>query len=244
MYKLTMVFSLAAVRLLGQVCVLSPDMQGGSQYNQPQPLVANYLGQNVPVAWPRSAEVYYVEFEGTYNGYYTYFPSDYGTSAATAYSNWEGASSQDNSLLTFSYYGVTDQGLNSVSSQANPDFQPWHQWTVVNQSDHPSGSTLAVTSWAFENYGSNQQPVWRIGTAYTRVTNAMSQSGDSQNWEAHTFAHELGHTMALSDCMLCAGGPGGTVMAYLSSFLDHSSLPISGPQYCDLVQTQQTAYPY
>ena len=64
-----MVFSLAAVRLLGQVCVLSPDMQGGSQYNQPQPLVANYLGQNVPVAWPRSAEVYYVEFEGTYNGY-------------------------------------------------------------------------------------------------------------------------------------------------------------------------------
>lgn len=39
---------------------LSPNDTGGPQYNQPQPLVVNYLGANLAVAWPQNHEVYYV----------------------------------------------------------------------------------------------------------------------------------------------------------------------------------------
>jgi hypothetical protein len=131
--------------------------------------------------------------------------------------------------------------LYTAGSQGNPDFQPWHNWTVVNQSDLGSSSTLATTSSAFQNYGTNEDPDWAVGTAYSRVTSSMSINGASQSYEAGTFAHEIGHTMALDDCRLCQSGPGGTIMASASSLLFNSSLNITGPQYCDNQQTLQTA---
>jgi len=243
-FRVLVVSVFGALAASGQVCTLSPNTTGGPQYNQPQPEVVTIYGTNVAVAWPQSYEVLYVEFAGFYNGYYTYFPSDYTTSIATAYSNWASSSSQNESGLSYIYYGTNDSGLNDAGSQGNPDFQPWHQWIVVNQSDLSSPSTLGETSSAWQNYGSNAEPYWAIGTAESRVTNAMSYSGYSQSFEAHVFAHEIGHTMALLDCVLCQQGAGGTIMSYSSSLLEYSSLNITGPQYCDNQQVQQTAYPY
>jgi hypothetical protein len=57
----------------------------------------------------------------------------------------------------------------------------------------------------------------------------------------HTFAHEVGHTMALDDCTDCNAGKGGTIMAYPDP---NAGSWITGPQYCDTVQVQQTAFPF
>jgi hypothetical protein len=235
---------LAAVpAMLGQ-CMLSPNTQGGSQYNEPPALTTLHYGQTIAQAWPQGFQVEYVQFSGTVNGYYSQWPPDFSTALGTAYGNWNGSSDTNNSMLLFSYYGVSNNGLSSVNPNTpNPSFQPWHQWTAVNQSDLESSTTLAQTSSQFENYGSTSAPFYALGTASTLASNAMSTTS-SQSWEAHAFAHEIGHTMALDDCMLCQGGVGGTIMAYPSTFFKNSSLNITGPQTCDNQQTQQTAYPF
>jgi hypothetical protein len=95
----------------------------------------------------------------------------------------------------------------------------------------------------FENYGTTLEPYYAVGAARTLASLGMSTEGDSQSYEANTFAHEVGHTFALDDCEDCDGGSGGTIMSYQSSG-QYSSQNITGPQYCDNQQTQQTAYPY
>jgi hypothetical protein len=230
-----------AITILGQTCTVSPDKNGGPQYNQPRPLVTNYLGgQNLPVAWPQGYSVVYVEFIGTYNGYSTSFPSDYVSAIAIAYGKWDSA--DNNSHLDFEYYGTNLNGLNSVSNTGNPSFQPWHQWIIVHQADLPS-NVPADTSYAWQNYGSNESPYWAMGTANSRVSDAMSLAGDDVSYSASTFAHELGHTEALDDCYNCQSGTNGTIMTAAIGLLAHSTLNITGPQYCDNQQTRQTAYP-
>jgi hypothetical protein len=236
--------ALGAVSAFGQSCTLSPDTVGGPQYNQPQPFITNYFGSVIPIAWPQSSGVFYIEFSGIYDTYPTSFPADYQAALPAAYSNWETSASENNSGLTYNYYGTSDIGLSSAGGQPNPNFQPWHIWTVVNQSDLPNATTLAITDFSYQNYGTAAQAFWRLGTAYTRVTSQMSIDGDSFSWEASTFAHEIGHTMALADCEQCLYAPGGTIMSYASSPDDpHSPSNITGPQYCDNQQTRQTAYP-
>lgn len=234
-----------AVTTIGkaQTCVLSPDTTGGPGYNQPQPYVKTHYTYSVPVAWPQGVEGEWVEFSGTYDGYSTSWPSDFQTALDTSYSNWNGDLDANNSDVGFTYYGTSDDGLYDVDNVGNPTFQPWHEWTAVNQSDLGDEDTLADTESEFENYGSDSEPYYAIGTAQTRASNEMSSDGDSQSWEANTFAHETGHTFALLDCEDCDGAAGGTIMSYQASG-PYSSDNITGPQYCDNQQTQQTAYPY
>jgi hypothetical protein len=72
----------------------------------------------------------------------------------------------------------------------------------------------------------------------------MSLDGDDVTYSASTFAHEIGHTMALDDCYYRKGGTGGTIMTLAQSLLAHANFNITGPQYCDNQQVRQTAYPF
>jgi hypothetical protein len=223
--------------MLGQTCATSPDKTGGPQYNQPPALFA--LDGVTPQAWPQDYVVYYVEYSGTYNGYATSFPSDYQTAISTAYTNYNNAS--NNSLLEFDFWGTSISGLNSIESYPDPDYVPWHEWIIVNQADLPAGVN-AETRSQFQNYGSDASPYIAIGNSVSRVSNQMSLAGDDVSFSASTFAHEIGHTLALDDCYNCQGGTGGTIMTAANSFLAHFSGNITGPQYCDNQQTLSTAY--
>ena len=239
-YQLTKAWWLTAGKAQA---ISSEDMalvrNGTSQYNEPPALVVVRFGQSSAVAWPQAYTVYYVEYAGIYDNYETYFPSDYQTAITTAYSNYGGA--DNNSLLDFEYWGTTADGLDSIGANGNPDCQPWHQWIIVNQAALPA-NVAADTSAAWQNYGSKESPYWAVGTANSRVSNAMSLGGDDVSYSASAFAHELGHTLALADCYNCQGGSNGTIMTAAQSLLAHASYNITGPQYCDNRQTLQTAY--
>jgi hypothetical protein len=224
----------------GQTCTVSPDTNGGPQYNQPPPFTENHFGSNIPIAWPRGYTVYYVEYSGNYTGYFSSFPLDYIAAITTAYSSWGDA--DNNSLLNYDYYGTTISGLNNARSNGNSTFQPWHEWIIVYQADLGAG-VVGDTNSAWQNYGSNAVPIWAVGTAVSRVSNAMSLDFDDVSYSASTFAHEMGHVEALKDCYYCQGGASGTIMTAAQAFLAHVSYNITGPQYCDNKQTRQTAYP-
>src|ERR1035438_6707575 len=185
--RLFILLIVGATMMPGQTCTVSPDTNGGPQYNQPPPFTENHFGSNIPIAWPRGYTVYYVEYSGNYTGYFSSFPLDYIAAITTAYSSWGDA--DNNSLLNYDYYGTTISGLNNARSNGNSTFQPWHEWIIVYQADLGAG-VVGDTNSAWQNYGSNAVPIWAVGTAVSRVSNAMSLDFDDVSYSASTFAQD------------------------------------------------------
>lgn len=198
--------------------------------NMPPPFIKNYLGTNMPVAYPQNSQVDLVPMIetscGSHGCYYTDANLEIGFQMNEVLSNYEAAGT--NGYLQYPFYSNSAPPEQSIPATPFIMFVSVHYATDVD----PAGD-WGIATVSSGNYGTSITPVWALGGAVIRIFNDTITT----SYLTNIRAHEVGHTYALADCYQCQER--STIM--LGSNLDLTG-PNASPRYCDVQQIWATAY--
>lgn len=243
--------------------ILFSAIEGNSQCTVNATMPGPFLSAGTPIAWPHpnlpSAPgfVGYVTYTALTSGIICYSttdcrpvlvpaPTEY-EAMDTAFRNWTDASvpitgNGTGAAFRYSdfdppvYNGCTVDG--SIYPQCPQPIYPFIKF--YKDPDQYLNGNDAITGSSFWQYGGNAYgdrvipDYWRLQFAWIDYSDALG----NKHYLTHTFAHEIGHTMALDDCEVC--NIYTTVMTSHSLVRNELTLALEAPGPCDQQQVGAT----